>query len=69
LKGLFDFRDSVPKFIRILAMFAVPLIFGKLSTMGETYITQVALKEQTAVLLCMVLGYFALAPRQERQSA
>jgi len=69
LKGLFDFRDSVPKFVRIAAMFAVPLLFGKLATMGQTYVTQVALKEQTAVLLCMVLGYFALAPRQEDRTA
>ena len=65
-RGMFEFRESIPKIGRIAALIAIPFLIGKVTMMNQVYVGQPALKEQFIVLLCMCLGYLALAPLERK---
>ncbi|OGF57737.1 MAG: hypothetical protein A2Z21_00905 [Candidatus Fraserbacteria bacterium RBG_16_55_9] len=62
LTPLLDYRDRFPKWARILAAIAIPLVLSLLLTLQER-VTQETLKEQGIVLIALCTGYLALAPR------
>ena len=61
-KGFFDRRDRYPVWLRIVVALLVPFIISMAITY-EDRVTQPVLKEQIVVLLSIVAGYVALAPR------
>lgn len=62
LAGFFAARDRYGVGIRLGAAVAVPLVVSLVITY-EQRVTQTALKEQIVVLIGLVAGYLALAPR------
>lgn len=62
LTPFFDLRDRYPTRLRIAAAVVVPLVLSLLIT-SETRVSNTAFKEQLVVLVGLVSGFLALAPR------
>lgn len=62
LGSFFDSRDRLPRWIRLLAVIAVPMLLALLITYQER-VTQEALKEQFIVLVALVMVYLMMSPR------
>jgi hypothetical protein len=62
LKGLLDFRDKFPKWLRIVGVVLIPMLISLIIT-KQARVTQVAFKEQLVVLISLTLGFLALMPR------
>jgi len=62
LGAFFDFRDRFPVWQRVALLMLVPVVIS-LAITFEDRVTRPVLKEQVVVLLSVVAGYLALAPR------
>ena len=62
LGPFFDFRDRFPRWLRLVAAIAVPIVISMAITYQER-VTQADLKEQFVVLVALVTVYLATAPR------
>jgi hypothetical protein len=62
LQAFFDWREKVPRFLRIVAVILIPMVISLIITYQER-VSQTALKEQFVVIISLVLGYLMLAPR------
>jgi hypothetical protein len=62
LARFFDMRERYPVWQRFVAAIVTPMLLALLLTAQER-VSQTALKEQVVVLVAMVTGYLALAPR------
>lgn len=58
----FDQRDRLSKGMRYAAAIGIPLVVSLIIT-NEQRVSQTALKEQVVVIIGLVTGYLALAPR------
>ncbi len=62
LRPLFDQRDRLSRRWRYLAAIGIPLLVSLIIT-NEQRVSQTALKEQVVVIIGLLTGYLALAPR------
>ena len=62
LRRLFDLRDRLSPRARYAAAIGVPLLVALVIT-AEERVSQTALKEQVVVIIGLLTGYLALAPR------
>ena len=62
LGGFFDFREKIPNWLRMVIVFAVPMLISIIITAQAT-VAMGALKEQFVVLVALVNGYLMMTPR------
>ncbi len=63
LVDFFDFRDRYPVWLRFLVAILVPMLISLLITFQER-VSEEAFKEQFVVIVALLLGYLAMAPRR-----
>ncbi|NQT72102.1 MAG: zinc-ribbon domain-containing protein [Chloroflexi bacterium] len=61
-KSFFENRDKCPKWIRFVAVLAIPMMISVAATYQES-VSQEALKEQFIVLIALVVSYILISPR------
>ena len=62
LEGFFNFREKIPNWLRMVTVFAVPMLIAIMITAQAT-VAMGALKEQFVVLVALTMGYLMMTPR------
>ncbi len=66
-RSFFESRDKCPKWIRFVAVLAIPMLISVAATYQES-VSQEALKEQFIVLLALIVAYMLISPHVKEAS-
>jgi len=65
LEGFFNFREKIPRWLRMVAVIAVPIVIALVITIQES-VTAAVLKEHFVVIVALVNGYLMMTPRGQK---
>ncbi len=66
-RSFFESRDKCPKWIRFIAVLAIPMLISVAATYQES-VSQEALKEQFIVLIALIVAYMLISPHARETS-